>query len=150
MTDRASRPLFSDATGQTYTHHFLLALLRAALTYCYGAAIALTYSFHSYRSGLATALHAAGVDDAMIQLICRWMCPESLHVYRRMGTREHERLINRASNMNADAIQSGNVVRVMNDEHYSALLSDFDLNPHHIAATTPTQKEKATILSLAS
>ena len=39
----------------------------------------------SRRSPLASALHAAGVDDAMIQLICRWMCPESLHVYRRMG-----------------------------------------------------------------
>ena len=91
--------------------------------------IALLYSFHSYRSGLATALHAAGVEDAMIQLICRWMCPESLHVYRRMGTREHERLINRASSMNVDAIQSGNVVRVMGDEHYAALLSDLELNP---------------------
>ena len=22
----------------------------------------------------------------MIMLICRWMCPESLHIYRRMGT----------------------------------------------------------------
>ena len=75
--------------------------------------MALLYSFHSYRSGLATALHAAGVEDAMIQLICRWMCLESLHVYRRMGTREHERLINLASSMNVDAIQSGNVVRVI-------------------------------------
>ena len=55
------------------------------------------------------------------------MCPESLHVYRRMGTREHERLINLASSMNVDAIQSGNVVRMMNDEHYSSLLADFDL-----------------------
>ena len=36
------------------------------------------YTFHSFRSGLATALHAAGVSDDMIQLICRWMCPESL------------------------------------------------------------------------
>ena len=46
----------------------------------------------------------------MIMLICRWMCPESLHVYRRMGTREHERLINQASTVNVDAIQSANVV----------------------------------------
>ena len=71
MSDRAATPLFGDAAGQVYTHHFLLALLRAALTYCYGQAIALLYSFYSYRSGLATALHAVGVEDAMIQLICR-------------------------------------------------------------------------------
>ena len=143
VSDRAATPLFGDAAGQVYTHHILLALLRGMLTHCYGAAIALTYSFHSYRSGLATALHAAGVDDAMIQLICRWMCPESLHVYRRMGTREHERLINLASSMNVDAIQSGNVVRVMNDEHYSSLLSDFDLNPAHSRAYADAERQAA-------
>ena len=62
-------------------------MLRSALAHLYGEAVASLYSFHSFRSGLATALHAAGVSDAMIQLICRWMCPESesLHVYRRMG-----------------------------------------------------------------
>ena len=53
-------------------------------------------------------------------LICRYMCPESLHVYRRMGSREHERLINQASTMNVDAIQSANVVRVVGDQGYAA------------------------------
>ena len=64
----------------------------------------------------------------MIMLICRWMCPESLHVYRRMGTREHERLINEASSMNVDAIQSANVVRVVGDQGYAALFADLQLN----------------------
>ena len=64
----------------------------------------------------------------MIQLICRWMCPESLHVYRRMGTREHERLINDAATMNVDAIQSANVVRVVGDQGYAALFADLQLN----------------------
>ena len=94
ITDRDSRPLFGDAAGQTYTHHYLHNLLRLALTHLYGATVAALYTWHSFRSGLATALHAANVPDSMIMLICRWMCPESLHVYRRMGTREHERLIN--------------------------------------------------------
>ena len=44
----------------------------------------------------------------MIMLICRWMCPESLHVYRRMGTAEHERLIAKAARVRIDAIQSAN------------------------------------------
>ena len=94
VADRDSRPLFGDAAGQTYTHHHLRNLLRLALTHLYGATVAALYPWHSFRSRLATALHAANVPDSMIMLICRWMSPESLHVYRRMGTREHERLIN--------------------------------------------------------
>ena len=72
-------------------------MLRSVLTHLYGARIAALYTFHSYRSGLAVALHAAGCPDAMIQLICRWMCPESLHIYRRMGTQEHADYVERAS-----------------------------------------------------
>ena len=128
VTDRDSHPLFGDAAGQTYTHHYLHNLLKLALAHLYGAAVAALYTWHSFRSGLATALHAANVPDAMIMLICRWMCPESLHVYRRMGTRENERLINEASAMNVDAIQSANVVRVVGDQGYAALFSDLQLN----------------------
>jgi hypothetical protein len=43
------------------------------------------FSWHSYRSGLCCALFAVGCPDAINQLICRWMCPESLLAYRRMG-----------------------------------------------------------------
>ena len=96
----------------------------------YGPAVAALFSFHSYRSGLATALHAAGVDDAMIQLICRWMCPESLHTYRRMGTREHERLIAAASQFNVDTIQSTNVPKISNDLGFAAILDEMVDNNH--------------------
>ena len=54
-------------------------------------------------------------------------------MYRRMGTREHERLINQASAMNVDAIQSANVVRVVGDQGYAALFADVQLN--HTAHT---------------
>lgn len=128
LVDRDERPLFGDAAGQTYTHHYLHNVLQLALAHLYGATVAALYTWHSFRSGLATALHAANVPDAMIMLICRWMCPESLHVYRRMGTREHERLINEASTMNVDAIQSANVVRVVGDQGYAALFADLQLN----------------------
>ena len=49
-------------------------------------------------------------------------------LYRRMGTRENERLINEASAMNVDAIQSANVVRVVGDQGYAALFADLQLN----------------------
>ena len=122
---RASTPLFHDARGEPYTHHFLHRMLRAVLAHCYGTAAASLYSWHSYRSGLATALHAAGVDDPMIQLICRWMCPESLHVYRRMGVAEHERLIKRASQTDVDLIQSTNAPRVFADQGFAELSGEF-------------------------
>ena len=97
-------------------------MLTAVLVFLYG--VASIYTFHSYRSGLATALHAANVPDDMIMLICRWMCPESLHVYRRMGTREHEGHITRASTVSIDLIQATNVVHVDCDEGYAQLVSD--------------------------
>ena len=71
--ERETRPLFADAAGHPCSHHFLASMLTAILTALFGAAVALLYTLHSYRSGLATALHAANVPDDMIQLICRWM-----------------------------------------------------------------------------
>ena len=102
---REGRPLFGDDSGNTYSHASLNGMLKAILAYLYGTAVAALFTFHSYRSGLASALHAAGVPDGMIQLICRWMCPESLHVYRRMGTREHESHTQRAASVSIDVIQ---------------------------------------------
>jgi len=125
VTNRSTTPLFADAAGEPYTHHFLHSMLRAALAHLYGTAVASLYSFHSFRSGLASALHAAGVDDGMIQLICRWMCPESLHVYRRMGVAEHESLIRKASGCHVDCTQSVNVPTVVGDQHMAALTSEF-------------------------
>jgi integrase len=125
VTSRSTTPLFADAAGEPYSHHFLHALLRAALAHLYGKAVAELYSFHSFRSGLASALHAAGVEDGMIQLICRWMCPESLHVYRRMGVAEHEALIRRASGCHVDCTQSVNVPTVVGDQHMAALTAEF-------------------------
>ena len=121
---RAATPLFHDEGGNPYTHSLLHHMLRAAIAYVYGKAAASLYSWHSYRSGLASALHAAGVDDAMIQLICRWMCPESLHVYRRMGVAEHERHIKKASLVDIDVIQSGNAPRVFADQGYAELVDE--------------------------
>lgn len=94
---RRFTPLFPDSNRQPYTHSKLDRLFKAVMTACFGKAVASIYSWHSYRSGLATALHAAGVDDARIQLICLWLCPASwtrpsivgsaLHLYT--GPHEH-------------------------------------------------------------
>lgn len=63
--------LLHDTAMQPYTHSFLDALLKIVLKHLFGPGIAKLYTWHSYRSGLATALHAAGVEDGLIMLICR-------------------------------------------------------------------------------
>ena len=122
---RERTALFCNEAGAPFTHAAFDGVLRDALTHLYGPRVAGLYSFHSYRSGLATALHAAGVPDPMIMLICRWMCQESLHVYRRMGTRENEAHVRAASHANVDVIQSVNVPDVSGDHHYARLFANF-------------------------
>uniref|UniRef100_A0A7S0Q9S7 Tyr recombinase domain-containing protein n=1 Tax=Coccolithus braarudii TaxID=221442 RepID=A0A7S0Q9S7_9EUKA len=95
--EREAVPLLCNADRTLLRHSVLDTMLRNVLTHLYGAKVAALYSWHSYRSGLATALHAAGVPDATIMLICRWMCDASLHVYCRIGTAEHEVSINKAA-----------------------------------------------------
>ena len=72
---RTAVPLFATGDLRVYSHQYLHSWLRLILTDLFGAGAAALYTFHSFRSGLATALHAAHVDDSMIMLICRWMCP---------------------------------------------------------------------------
>ncbi|KAL1495235.1 hypothetical protein AB1Y20_017098 [Prymnesium parvum] len=118
-------------------------MLTAALTFLYGEAVASLYTFHSYRSGLATALHAAGVSDALIQLICRWMCPESLHVYRRIGTREHEGSIRKASSVDVDVLQSVNAPKVSADAGFGELVSHLQ-GPRGAIALKEFEQARAT------
>jgi hypothetical protein len=119
--ERETFPLFATASGVPYTHSVLGSLLRSVLTHLFGSAVASLYTWHSFRAGLATALHASGCPDAVIQLICRWMCPESLHVYRRIGGSEHVFHVQRAASANVDLIQSKNVVRVSGDQNFASL-----------------------------
>ncbi|KAL1508130.1 hypothetical protein AB1Y20_007718 [Prymnesium parvum] len=66
---------------------------------------------------------AHDVSDALVQLICRWMCPESLHVYRRIGTREHEGSVRKASSVDVDVILSVNAPKVSADAGFGELVS---------------------------
>ena len=121
---RATTPLFHDATGQPYTPAFLDRFLKTVLRHCFGDRAASIFTWHSYRAGLASALYAANVDDGTIQLICRWMCPESLHVYRRMGTARHATLVRSAMGARVDLIQTANVPNVTADHGYAMLVDE--------------------------
>ena len=125
-TNREHTALFCDHRGLPYSHGVLDPILKAVITHLYGPAVAAIYSWHSYRSGLATMLYAAGVPDAVIMLMCRWMCEASLHVYRRLGNAQNESNFRKATTANVDSIQAANVPTVVNDQRYAALLSDLN------------------------
>ena len=121
---RQGTPLFADEMGQPYTHARLDGLFNAVMAYVFSAAVASIYTFHSYRSGLATALFAANVPDSVIMLMCRWMCPESLHVYRRMTAAKHDEYLRRIPSVDVSGVQSVNVPRT------SAMRALRSLVPH--------------------
>jgi hypothetical protein len=129
---RESTPLFADESGLPYTHSVMDTLLHAALVRLYGEQVASCYSWHSLRSGLATALKAAGCADDVIQMICRWANPESLKVYARHGTSLHINWVDRAEKAVIDAILSSSVPKVCNSEGNIAL-------QHHFGGTVPTR-----------
>ena len=123
------------------------------LTHLYGASVASLFTFHSYRSGLATALAAAGVDDARIMLICRWMCPASLHVYRRHGLGDADSCVRRARAVPVQALQNASAPRVSNDENYAEIEASFNglslsreassaLAAAQVAATAPGDAQR--------
>lgn len=75
------------------------------------------------RMGYRIACRRGGIW--LIQLICCKMCPESLHVYRRIGTAKHECCIRKAMHVFVSTIQSSNVPRVVADEGYAELVEHF-------------------------
>ena len=119
--DRERMPLFADAHGQPYTHGVLDGWLHRVLAALYDEATASVHSWHSLRSGLACALAAAGVDDATIQLICRWASPESLKAYRRLGVTRNIELTDRAEQAVVDTLQMPNVPIIDASEGFAML-----------------------------
>ena len=125
---RQLTPLFADEHGLPYTHSVMDTLLHAALVRLYGEQIASCYSWHSLRSGLATALKAAGCSDDVIQMICRWANPESLKIYALHGTSLHINWVDKAEKAVVDAVRASTVPKVCNSEGNIALLHHFDGN----------------------
>ena len=80
-------------------------ILSSVLECTVGREEAAKYSWHSFRIGLACALRAAGCPPDVVQLICRWMCAESLSIYSLKGISEHAHWISRAEDAPVDAVR---------------------------------------------
>ena len=121
---RHSTALFGDKNGLAYPRSAFCEWLRSALSHLYGRQVASLYTWHSYRSGYATALHAAGVPDEVILLLCHWVSSESLRSYRRLSHAEQEAAMDAASKVNITTLQPRNAPVVCGDQHYAALLAE--------------------------
>ena len=136
-SDRSHTALFGNDAGSPYEHNTYSAFLRGALTHLYGAQVASLYTWHSYRAGLATALHAAGTSDEVIMLICHWKNPESLRSYRRLSQEEHDAALRSASRVPVTLLQPQNAPVVSGDQHYAALLDEIQRTPSSLSSTAP-------------
>jgi hypothetical protein len=78
-----------------------------ALTGCPTAAK--LYTWHSPRSYLATALHAAGVKPLTIQAMLRSQTEESLRAYSRLSRYDAAKHLESAANAVVASVQTANV-----------------------------------------
>ena len=113
---RKTTPLFAEADGSAFTYAVLHRELRQVTSALFGTSVASTLTWHSFRIGLACALHAADCPDGVIQLICRWACPESLHVYAQMGVEKNVYWTEKARRTTFDATRVNNLPALDNDE----------------------------------
>ena len=118
-------PLVGDEHMRPFTYAVLHRELRLLLAALFGPRQSLVYSWHSFRIGLACALHCADCPDAVIQLICRWASPASLHVYRQMGIEKNIHWTNMAQCANFDATRVNNIPHLDNDERIQRNIQEF-------------------------
>ena len=137
LAARATTPMFSDDDGQPFTYAVLHRELRQLLTALFGEQVASCLTWHSIRIGLACALHAADCPDSVIQLICRWSCPESLHVYRQMGVEKNIYWTERARCVTFDATRVNNLPALDADSAMYDNILAFDAPPEPAASPAP-------------
>ena len=88
----------------------MASALYAAMTTITGSPIsAKLYTWHSFRSYLATALHAASVKPSTIQAMLRWQTDESLRAYSRLSRHEAAKFLDAAANAVIASVQTANV-----------------------------------------
>ena len=117
---RERTPLFADERGNAYSYYTLSRELYLLLRPLLGENLAKLLSWHSIRIGTACALHAVGCPDEVIQLLCRWACPESLLAYRRLNTREQVEWMNKAAHAKYDTLQAAHLPVLDNDVQAAA------------------------------
>ena len=134
-SDRSSTPLICGEHHRPPAHSTMARFLYEAWRHLYDDAVARAHSWHSFRIGKACALHAAGCPDAEIQLLCRWVSPDSLRLYRRLGSAAQAKWTERVRRVQVDATQTGTIPIVCNSEGFAALQQECTRRVDAAAAT---------------
>lgn len=88
----------------------MASALYAAMTVVTGSTeAAKLYTWHSFRSYLATALYAAKVKPATIQAMLRWQTEESLRAYSRLSRHQAAKHLDSAASAVVSSVQTANV-----------------------------------------
>ena len=85
------------------------ALYKAMVQITGSSEAAKLYTWHSFRSGLATALYAAGIKPITIQAMLRWQSEESLRAYSRLSRHMAAQHLESAANAVVASVQTANV-----------------------------------------
>ena len=116
---RQTTPLFADENGKPYAYAALNTWLNKLLTALLGASAASTLSWHSFRIELACRLRAVDCPDSVIQLICRWSCPESVQTYAQIGTQQNVDWLRKAHQVQHDAVRTNNLPQLDNSDYFA-------------------------------
>ena len=100
--------LFADEHGRAYSASALDKRYTALLQHVLPKSASL-YSMHSHRIRLACRLRRVNASDARIQAMCRWMSPESLHIYARWDIHKYAKWVQRSRKANATTLETTNM-----------------------------------------
>jgi hypothetical protein len=119
---RKNTPLFAREDGRPYHYSQLNKMLHDVIAALFGEAVARTISWHSFRIGLACALRAANCPDEKIQILVRWLSPESIRAYADIGLSEHDHWLALAENARVDSVRVANLPQLDNSEGFAEII----------------------------
>ena len=113
--------LFTDECGQPYTYARLNRMFHTLMVALFSTSVAATLSWHSIRIGLASSLREAGCPDPIIQILCRWASLESLQTYALIKTSKHIHWMDRAADVEVDALRAHNLPALDNSLEFAQI-----------------------------
>jgi hypothetical protein len=98
--------------GEPLRGDFLASVLQSVLLTFMTAAMAVLYTWHSFRIGLACALRAVKAPNWVILALCRWRSEESLNTYARVNRTCSAQWLDEVAFQSIDSVQAPNVGRI--------------------------------------
>ena len=109
--ERDTLPLFCDEQGDVFTDKAFAALIMGAMALGIGEARCRNLSPHSWRVWLATGLRKLKASTPLIMAFGRWLNPDSVKIYARLGVAEYSEWMNKLMKVsNVDSTRTSNLL----------------------------------------